>query len=122
MLLCGYSNPTERRIPRYIWQIGNRCDSQRAYKARARELGLGAHGATFPLELARKFILFMTEVDQLVVDPFSGSNTTGLAAEEEGRPWLAMDIYYDCVHGSAERFRGAPGFELTLDLELEAPP
>jgi DNA modification methylase len=110
----AYATQTEGRIPRNIWQIGNRCDSQRAYKERARELGLLAHGATFPLELARKFILFMTEVGQLVVDPFFGSNTTGLAADQEGRPWVAMDLCYDYVRGSAERFRDAPGFELAL--------
>jgi site-specific DNA-methyltransferase (cytosine-N4-specific) len=110
----AYATQTEGRIPRNIWQIGNRCDSQRAYKERARELGLLAHGATFPLELARKFILFMTEVGQLVVDPFFGSNTTGLAADQEGRPWVATDLCYDYVRGSAERFRDAPGFELAL--------
>lgn len=110
----GYSKPTEGRIPRNIWRIGNRCDSQRAYKARARELGLAAHGAAFPLELARKFVRFLTEVDQLVVDPFFGSNTTGLAAELEGRPWIATEIHYDYVRGSAERFRDMEGFELVL--------
>lgn len=113
-VIGAYSRPTDGRIPRNIWQIGNRCDSQRAYKARAREIGLAAHGAAFPLELARKLIRFLTEVGQLVVDLFSGSNTTGLAAELEGRPWISTEIHYDYARGSGERFRDFPGFELVL--------
>lgn len=110
----AYSNPTDGRLPRNIWHIGNRCESQRKYKQRARELGLAAHGASMPLALARKFVLFMTEVGQLVVDPFFGSGTTGLAAEIEGRPWAGMEIFFDYARGAAERFVDFDGFEIAL--------
>jgi len=110
----SYGNATPGHIPRNVFRVSNVCMSQRAYKARARELGLAPHGATMPLELARKLVKFMTDVDQLVVDPFGGSGTTGLACELEDRRWTSTDIVYDYVRGSAERFASCPGFERTL--------
>lgn len=111
----AYSNPTDGRIPRNVLQISNHCASQRAYKRRARDLGLQAHGAPMPLELARKFVRFMTDVGQLVVDPCLGSGTTGLAAELEGRPWAGAELMFDYVRGSAERFVDFDGYELAID-------
>lgn len=110
----SYRNQTEGRIPRTVWNISNTCSSQRAYKARARELGLQPHGATMPLELARKLVRFLTEVGQLVAEPFAGSQTTPLACELEGRPWVSCDTVFDYVRGGAERFVDRPGFELHL--------
>jgi DNA modification methylase len=111
----AYGQPTAGRIPRNVLQISNHCPDQRAYKRRARELGLQAHGAPMPLELARKLVRFMTDVDQLVVDPCSGSWTTGLACELEGRPWAGTELMFDYVRGGAERFTGCEGYELALD-------
>jgi DNA modification methylase len=111
----AFSNPTEGRIPRNVFHISNHCADQRAYKHKARALGLQPHGAPMPLELARKLVRFMTDVGQLVVDPCSGSTTTGLACELEGRRWAATDVVFDYVRGGAERFTGCDGFELALD-------
>jgi DNA modification methylase len=111
----SYSNPTEGKIPRNCFHIGNNCSSQRAYKKAARELGLPTHGATMPLALARKLVKFMTDVGQLVVDPCGGSMTTPLACELEGRSWAATDIVLDYVRGGAERFTDFEGYELALD-------
>ncbi|WP_199028836.1 DNA methyltransferase [Ralstonia sp. ASV6] len=111
----SYGNPTAGRIPRNVLHVPNNCASQRAYKKRAREIGLQPHGAPMPLALARKLIRFMTDVDQLVVDPCAGSMTTALASELEGRRWAATDVVYDYVRGAAERFRQFEGFDLALD-------
>jgi hypothetical protein len=46
----AYSNPTEGRIPRNVFKVSNHCPDQRAYKKKARELGLMAHGAPMALE------------------------------------------------------------------------
>ena len=112
----AYGNPTAGRIPRNVLQVSNHCADQRAYKVKARGLGLQPHGAPMPLELARKLVRFMTDVDQLVVDPCGGSMTTGLACELEGRRWAATDLVFDYVRGAAERFREQAGFELALDF------
>lgn len=111
----SYGNKTEGRIPRNVLHISNTCASQRAYKRRAKELGLQPHGATMPLELARKLVKFLTDVGQLVVDFCAGSMTTPLACELENRPWCATDNVFDYVRGGAERFTQFGGYDLALN-------
>lgn len=110
----SYGTMTDGRIPRNILKVSNVCANQRTYKRNARALGLQAHGAPMPLELVRKLIRFMTDVGQLVVDPFSGSVTTGLGAQLENRRWAATDNIYDYVRGAATRFSDFAGYELNL--------
>lgn len=112
----SYGRHTDGRIPRTIFRVPNNCASQRSYKRRAKELGLVPHGAAMPLRLARQLIRFLTQLGQLVVDPFAGSMTTPLACELEGRPWAATDSVFDYVRGGAERFVSFPGFELNLEM------
>lgn len=52
----------------------------------------GAHFATFPLELARRCMLAGCKPGGVVLDPFSGSGTTGLAATENGRRYVGIDL------------------------------
>ncbi len=111
----SFSNPTAGRIPRNVLQVSNHCANQRAYKQRAKELGLVPHGAPMPLALTRKLVRFLSDVGQLVVDPCSGSFTTGVACELEERPWIGTDIVFDYARGGAERFVDFDGFELALD-------
>jgi site-specific DNA-methyltransferase (adenine-specific) len=50
------------------------------------------HPAQKPVLLMRKIILASTHVGELVVDPFSGSGTTLVAAKQLKRKWLGCDI------------------------------
>ncbi|MGH7045758.1 MAG: DNA-methyltransferase [Stellaceae bacterium] len=50
------------------------------------------HPARFPLALPTFFINLLTMPGQMVIDPFAGTNTTGLAAEQLGRRWLAIEL------------------------------
>ena len=110
----AYSQPTPGRIPRNVFAVSNNCSSQRVYKRRACELGLAAHGAPMPLALARKLVRFLTDIGQLVADPFGGSMTTPLACELENRSWIATEVVYDYVRGGAERFAECPGYTCPL--------
>ena len=47
---------------------------------------------------------FLTDPEDVVVDIFSGSNTTGQAAEVLGRRWLSMDLNREYTALSAVRF------------------
>lgn len=69
------------------------------------EKGLPQHPARMPAELARFFISFLTDPNDLVMDPFSGSNTTGAMAEEMGRRWLSIELSEEYARGSVARFR-----------------
>lgn len=55
------------------------------------------HPAKFPLELARRVIRLFSEKDNLVLDPFVGSGTTGVAALSEGRRFIGFDIIPEYV-------------------------
>jgi len=50
------------------------------------------HPCRFPVELPTFFINLLTEPGQLIVDPFGGTGTTALAAEQLGRRWLVAEI------------------------------
>jgi len=55
----------------------------------------GAHFATFPVALAERCILAGCKPGGTVLDPFSGSGTTGLAAARHGRRYVGIDINAD---------------------------
>ena len=65
---------------------------------------LPKHPARMPTKLAEFFIRFLTKENNLVMDPFAGSNTTGAAAENLGRRWIAVEPEHDYVMGSRGRF------------------
>lgn len=50
------------------------------------------HPATFPLSLAKKVIELFTHAGQLVLDPFAGSGTTLLAAQDLNRNAVGFDL------------------------------
>ena len=70
-----------------------------------RAKGLTAHPARMPIGLAEFFIKFLTDENDLVLDPFSGSNTTGAAAEQLKRRWVAIEQDEGYLRGSRGRFR-----------------
>ena len=50
------------------------------------------HPTQKPEELVRKFVLASSNEGDIVLDPFSGSGTTLVVAEQLGRKWLGCDI------------------------------
>jgi len=50
------------------------------------------HPAQKPEELIRKLVLASSNEGDLVLDPFSGSGTTVVVAEQLGRNWMACDL------------------------------
>lgn len=61
------------------------------------------HPAAFPRELARRCILLGSRVGDVVLDPFGGSGTTGIAAIELGRKAILIELNPDYVQISEER-------------------
>ncbi len=69
------------------------------------------HGTQKPVELMRRPILNHTEPSELIYDPFLGSGTTLIAAEETGRVCYGLEIdpvYVDAIVGRWERLTGRP--------------
>jgi len=61
------------------------------------------HPASFPRELARRCIQLGSRPGDLVLDPFGGSGTTGLAAVELGRQAIMIELNPKYVDISNER-------------------
>lgn len=90
-------------IPPNLLQIAN-SDSNGLYLSGCKALGLKGHPARFPAKLPEFFIRMLTDPGDLIIDTFSGSNTTGHVAEAEGRHWMAFEILPEYVGTSAFRF------------------
>ena len=74
------------------------------YRSYCRDLGLPAHPARMQAGLVAFFTEFLSEPENLVFDPFGGSNTTGAVAEQLGRQWLTVEADPEYVTGSRGRF------------------
>jgi DNA modification methylase len=52
----------------------------------------GAHCATFPVQLVEDCVLAGCPPDGIILDPFAGASTTGLAALQNGRRYLGVEL------------------------------
>lgn len=78
--------------------------SNEDYIVKCRAAGIPVHPARFPPQVPEFFVRFLTKPGQLVLDPFAGSNVTGLVAETNERRWASIEINADYVAGSRFRF------------------
>jgi site-specific DNA-methyltransferase (adenine-specific) len=65
-----------------VWKIG---------APRKSEKVLGKHPTQKPVELLERLILAATNPGDLILDPFCGSGTTGVAAVKHGRRFIGID-------------------------------
>jgi site-specific DNA-methyltransferase (cytosine-N4-specific) len=99
----SFSKDNGGAIPANLLQIPN-TGSTSGYMSLCREHGFDSHPARFPEALPEFFIRFLTDPGDMVVDLFSGSNTTGWAAESLGRRWLSIELDNDYAIASSLRF------------------
>jgi site-specific DNA-methyltransferase (cytosine-N4-specific) len=114
----GFAKDNGGAIPSNLLQIPN-SDSNGQYLRGCKVLGLKAHPARFPSKLPEFFIRFLTDPGDLVVDIFSGSNTTGFVAEQEGRYWLAFENELQYLASSSLRFMPENSDENALSLAYQ---
>lgn len=90
-------------IPANLIEVAN-TDSNSAYFRKCKEAGTKPHPARFPAAFADFFIKFVTDENDLVLDPFAGSNTTGFVAESLHRRWISFELNEEYLIGSQYRF------------------
>lgn len=90
-------------IPSNLLQISN-SESNSQYLRMCKMMEIKGHPARFPAGLPEFFIKFLTCEGDLVVDIFSGSNTTGQVAEKLNRKWISFDMAKEYVATSVFRF------------------
>lgn len=87
----GSSSLSATRNKRSVWNIATK-----PYK--------GAHFATFPMEIPKICILAGTKGGgDIVLDPFSGSGTTGEVATGLGRNYLGLDLNIEYLELAKKR-------------------
>lgn len=104
-------------IPSNLIEISN-TRSNDPYQIFCRDNGLKGHPARMPTKLADFFINFLTSKDDLVLDPFGGSNTTGLSAHNLGRRWLAIEAKPEYAYSSLARFSPLKARRVLLKKKL----
>ncbi len=83
------------------WHIPRVCGT---FKERA-----GFHGCQMPEKLLERIILTASDPEHLVLDPFSGSGTTVVAAANLGRRYLGIDMSESYVEQGLERLKNRGG-------------
>jgi len=71
------------------------------------ECGNKNHSAVFPVALPEWFIKLFTEEGDIVLDPFAGSGTTGVAAVQLNRNFILIDNNPEFVELANERINNA---------------
>jgi site-specific DNA-methyltransferase (cytosine-N4-specific) len=111
----------EDLTPETMLKFGNNAAND-AYAKRSKELGLKMHPARFPAALPEFFIKLLTNEGDTVLDPFAGSNTTGVVAEGLRRRWIAMEDIPEYLEASKVRFaasqNGSENLKGQMSLEM----
>jgi DNA modification methylase len=107
-------------IPGNLIECGNN-ESNSNYLSLLKKIGRKIHPARFPAEIPRFFIKFLTNIDDLVLDPFAGSNTTGYVAESLNRRWIAIELSKDYIENSKYRFEKEEQELITSDIMPRTP-
>lgn len=84
----GITKVDRTRIERHEWSEWGSRAVWRFPSVRAND----SHEAMFPMELPRRLIRLLTDEEDLVLDPFMGSGTTGLACIELSRDFLGFEL------------------------------
>jgi len=61
------------------------------------------HVAVYPIELVKYFIKGSTKEGDVVLDPFMGTGTTGVAAKQLGRNYIGFDLQQDYIDVANKR-------------------
>lgn len=80
---------------RSVWAINTPSPTEKKF---------GKHPTQKPLELLRRVILASTQKDDLILDPFTGSSTTGMAASLHKRHFIGIDLEKKFLDLSIKRF------------------
>ena len=90
----GFLKNNKGAIPPNLIQVSNTASDSR-YQRFCKDRDIDLHPARMPEKVAEFFIKFLTKPNDVVLDPFSGSNTTGLVADRLGRRWVSIETQKD---------------------------
>ena len=77
------------------------------------------HPATFPISLAKKVISLFTHEGELVLDPFAGSGTTLVAAQDLNRNAVGFDLQEKYIDLCAQRLQSNNLFNHAQQIAIQ---
>lgn len=80
---------------RSVWSI---------HPPKGSEKTFGKHPTQKPLDLLRRIVLASTKEGDIILDPFTGSSTTGLAANIYNRKFIGIDLEKNYLDLSIKRY------------------
>ena len=80
---------------RSVWSMGTPRSDEKIH---------GKHPTQKPLGLLKRIVLASTKKGDVVLDPFTGSSTTGIASVMNGRKYIGIDMEKDYLELSKKRF------------------
>lgn len=95
-----------------LLSISNTISNGDPYLDYCRAKGIPSHPARMQQTLVAFFVSFLTEENDLVFDPFGGSNTSGAVAQALNRRWIVTEASDKYMDSSKARF---------LDRRLRGP-
>ncbi len=123
ILFWGKTNPTplvnnkllsDAEYALYFRDKGVRCNSNMRNAKRydissvnAKDKKLYGHPSIKPLSIVKRHLSFMTEKGDVVLDPFMGSGTTGVACVDTGREFIGIEMDKGHFCTARERIRQA---------------
>lgn len=81
---------------RSVWSLGTPKPNEKIF---------GKHPTQKPVELLRRIILASTNKGDIILDPFTGSSTTGVAAVSNGRKFIGIDLEKKYLELSKKRLQ-----------------
>ena len=81
---------------RSVWSMGTPKPAEKKF---------GKHPTQKPIDLLVRIVMASTEKGDLVLDPFTGSSTTGLACALNGRKFIGIDLEKKYLELSVKRYK-----------------
>lgn len=94
----------EGKQMRSVWHIPENESVWAVSTPKKSEKTFGKHPTQKPEELLKRIVLASTNKGDLIVDPFTGSSTTGIAAYTHGRNFIGIDTDKKFLNLSIKRF------------------
>lgn len=80
---------------RSVWSLGTPKKSEKTF---------GKHPTQKPIDLLKRIVLASTKKGDVILDPFTGSSTTGIAAHFYGRKFIGVDLEESYLQLSVSRY------------------
>ncbi|MGL4500419.1 MAG: DNA-methyltransferase, partial [Planktothrix sp.] len=77
-----------------------------------------SHPAQFPIAVIERIIKASSNPNEIILDPFMGSGTTGLVALDLGRPVIGFEIREDYCEIAAKRIEDFLGKKAECNAQL----